>query len=310
MPSYERPLISIVIPTRNRWNLLRQLLRSICLSSNINLKKAAEVIIIDDSSTIDMPIDILKFRDKFYRFIIFRSQRRLGASTARNIGLLISQGRYILFVDDDAILPPHFINSFINLLNNNNDIAMAGGIIRYLKNPSKIQYVAWRVNLSSRAFIFGNITYESVTSLDNLGLLDADYIPTAFLVRREIAMKIRGFDTNIPLYYDDADFGYRIKKIGLKIIINPQISVYHNSDLAIFFNPIKTYMYIRNSTIFMIKHSKLHKITIAFGICVLSIRCFFQILKYSKELKFHTIILNFLYIMRGLVESVIITFIT
>jgi GT2 family glycosyltransferase len=254
------PTVSVIIPTRNRWALLKRLLQSICLSIKIDLKNNVEVIIVDDASTTELSHFISDFRNMFYRFLIIRNEKCLGASASRNRGLVVSRGKYLLFVDDDAVLPPDFISALMNLLDENDNVAMAGGIIKYLKKPTKTQYIAWRVNLTPLAFLHGNITYESVKSVNGLELLDADYISTAFLVKREIAMKVDGFDEKIPLYYDDSDFGYRIKKLGLRIIINPNISVYHDAEDTIFSNPWKIYMYIRNSSIFMVKHSNIHRL--------------------------------------------------
>jgi GT2 family glycosyltransferase len=161
--------------------------------------------------------------------------------------------------------------------------------------------------LTPLAFLHDIITYESVKSTKGLELLDADYIPTAFLVKREIAIKIGGFDERIPLYYDDSDFGYRIRKLGLRIVINPNISVYHDAEDIIFSNPWKIYMRIRNSSIFMIKHSNIHRLFIGLGACVLSIRRYFSVLKQSSMMNFSTLIRSCLYIARGLIESVLLS---
>jgi GT2 family glycosyltransferase len=303
------PTVSVIIPTRNRWASLKRLLQSVCSSIDTDLKNSVEVIIVDDASVTKPPQSVFNFRNMFYRFLIIRNEKCLGASASRNRGLVVSRGKYLLFVDDDVILPPNFISILANLLDKNDDVAMVGGIIKYLKKPTKTQYIAWHVNLTPLAFLHGNITYESVKSINDLKLLDADYIPTAFLVKREIAMKINGFDEQIPLYYDDSDFGYRIKKLGLKILINPNISVYHNAEDTIFSNPWKVYMCIRNSSIFMVKHSNIHRLFISLGACVLSIRYFFQILKQSSMMNFFTLIRSYLYITRGLIEAVLLSII-
>jgi len=297
------PTISVIIPTRNRWASLKRLLQSICLSVNVDLKNDVEVIIVDDASTTKPPHFIFDFCNMFNKFLIIRNEKCLGASASRNRGLVASKGKYLLFVDDDAVLPPNFISTLMKLLDENNNIGMAGGIIKYLKKPTKAQYIAWRVNLTPLAFLHGNITYESAKSIDSSELLDADYIPTAFLVKREIVMKIGGFDEKIPLYYDDSDFGYRIKKLGFKIVIDPSISVYHDTGDTIFSNPRKIYMCIRNSSIFMVKHSNIHRLFVSLGACILSIRYFFQIFKQSPMTNFFTLIRSCLYITRGLIET-------
>lgn len=88
--------ISVIIPIYNADNFLKD-----CLDSIINQTlQDIEIICINDGST-DKSLEILnKYAAKDSRFVII-SQKNKGQGTARNKGIDIAKGEYILFIDPD-----------------------------------------------------------------------------------------------------------------------------------------------------------------------------------------------------------------
>ncbi|MEG0408884.1 MAG: glycosyltransferase family 2 protein [Bacilli bacterium] len=92
----ENNLISVIVPIYNVDNFLRQCLNSIVNQTYKNL----EIILVDDGST-DTSLKIcLEYQLRDKRILVF-SKRNGGQSAARNIGLDIAKGDYIIFVDSD-----------------------------------------------------------------------------------------------------------------------------------------------------------------------------------------------------------------
>lgn len=92
----ENPLISIIVPVYNVEKYLRQ-----CLESLINQTyKNIEIICINDGSTDKSSEILVEFTQKDSRVKII-TQEKSGVSTARNSGLKIASGDYIMFVDSD-----------------------------------------------------------------------------------------------------------------------------------------------------------------------------------------------------------------
>lgn len=95
----EPPYFSIIIPVYNRERTIR-----FCLESILNQTyKNWEVIVVDDGSS-DSTYSVLKeYHNKDNRFSI-ATQENMGPSRARNLGIDMSIGRYIIFIDsDDAV---------------------------------------------------------------------------------------------------------------------------------------------------------------------------------------------------------------
>ena len=100
MESDKTPLVSVIIPTYNRANLLKRAIKSVLDQTYKNL----EIIIVDDGST-DNTKDIVKtFSDPRIQYIRLPENR--GVSSARNMGIKKSRGDFIAFLDsDDEFLP-------------------------------------------------------------------------------------------------------------------------------------------------------------------------------------------------------------
>jgi len=94
------PTFSIVIPTHNRAATVARALRSVAAQTLDDY----EVIVVDDGSTDASPAFLATLHDPRYR--VFRNERSLGVSAARNRGAAAAAGDWITFLDDDDALRP------------------------------------------------------------------------------------------------------------------------------------------------------------------------------------------------------------
>lgn len=108
--------ISIIIPHYNSWDYLVELLETIPLKDEI------EIIVVDDNSP-DQE-EKLKFMSKKYPHALFvkNNSSNKGAGAARNIGIEISNGRWILFADSDDLFDKDFFKKIEKYINTNYDI--------------------------------------------------------------------------------------------------------------------------------------------------------------------------------------------
>lgn len=100
--------VSIIIPVYNVEKYLEK-----CLDSVINQTyKQIEIIIINDGSN-DATLDIIKKYSKENKKIKYISQKNSGQSIARNKGLSIATGDYIMFVDGDDYIDESMVEELI-----------------------------------------------------------------------------------------------------------------------------------------------------------------------------------------------------
>jgi len=92
-------LVSVVIPTRDRWELLPRAVRSVLAQEHAEL----HVVVVDDGSVSPAPRDGV-FADP--RVQVVRRKRSGGVAAARNAGLERARGGWVAFLDDDDIWAP------------------------------------------------------------------------------------------------------------------------------------------------------------------------------------------------------------
>ena len=93
---YNKPKISMIVPVYNTSKFLKQ-----CLDSIINQTyKNLEIILVNDGST-DNSLEILEEYSKSDDMVMIINKNNGGLSSARNAGIRIATGEYILNVDSD-----------------------------------------------------------------------------------------------------------------------------------------------------------------------------------------------------------------
>ena len=97
--------ISIVIPTYNASSFIHRCIDSIMQQTHVDW----EAIFINDGST-DNTLQILESYAQIDKRIKVFSQKNQGPGVARNTGISLAQGRYIVFVDSDDIISPNYLS--------------------------------------------------------------------------------------------------------------------------------------------------------------------------------------------------------
>src|SRR5688572_12763531 len=102
-----RPLLSVVIPTRNRVRLLERVLASLAVQRFPH--DLWELIVVDDGATDETPVLVARFAESAPMRTTLLRQRNAGAAAARNAGAAIADGTRLLFLDDDMIASENLV---------------------------------------------------------------------------------------------------------------------------------------------------------------------------------------------------------
>lgn len=112
--------ISVIVPVYNAEEYLDR-----CLHSVLDQEfPSIEVILVDDGSTDTSPLICDRYSSTDPRFITVH-QPNMGVSAARNAGLNMAQGEYVMFLDADDTLLPYALDSMFDSLTGE-DIVVAG----------------------------------------------------------------------------------------------------------------------------------------------------------------------------------------
>jgi GT2 family glycosyltransferase len=207
------PIISVIIPTYNRRDLLKHCLSSIFRQTY----KKFEVIVIDDASS-DGTTKFIK--DLFQKVKTISNTRRLGPPFCRNQGILSSKGGIILFLDSDTeVLDNNVFSKLPRLLWGNKKIGSVGGEIIPGLDYSNIAY-GRNIKKNGMSIKIGCLKKE--------GLKECDYLPTCnCAVRKEVALEVGGFDPYYIYGAEDKEFGFLIKQRGYQNYVSYEVAALH-----------------------------------------------------------------------------------
>ena len=112
-------LLSIIVPSYNRQDLLHQLITKIDQQDQEIDDSRVELIVVDDGSVkaLKQPKQPIKVPVKWIRF-----EKNMGAPYARKVGFQHSSGQFIHFHDSDDNISETWLNRIIKYLINNKDL--------------------------------------------------------------------------------------------------------------------------------------------------------------------------------------------
>lgn len=171
------PQVSVVIPTYNNAAYLPQTIASALAQEHAS----HEVVVVDDGSTDETQDVLAPYRD---RIRVVR-QENAGVSAARNHGLRLARGEYIVFLDGDDLLLPGKLRTQVALLEERADVGYVhSGWHRIDENGQHLGTVEpWHT--------------APELSLENW-LIRKPVFMGAMLIRRDWIERGGGFDVSLP----------------------------------------------------------------------------------------------------------------
>lgn len=132
--------VSIIVPIYNDEKYLED-----CLNSLINQTlKSIEIICVDDGST-DSSLEILKRYEKIDSRIIVLQQSNQGAGVARNNGLKIAKGEYLLFLDSDDVFELNMSELMFNIAKERDLEILVCSSNRFDTNTGQTEETSWTI---------------------------------------------------------------------------------------------------------------------------------------------------------------------
>lgn len=128
------PYFSIIIPFFNRRNTIGQTLNTL----ELQRFRDFEVILIDDGST-DCSAEYITSVYSDYNLIL---QKNSGPGMARNAGLKLAKGQYIVFLDSDDLLFPWTLEVYFNLISKQGEPSVLLGRMLDFSKEEELDYIA------------------------------------------------------------------------------------------------------------------------------------------------------------------------
>jgi glycosyltransferase involved in cell wall biosynthesis len=178
------PLVSVIVPTHNRPELLVAALRSILAQTFQDF----EIIVVNDAG-----LDVgswIRLLNEPERIRLLRHQRNRGLAAARNTGIKAARGKYIAYLDDDDLFYPNHLAVLVETAEASGHAVVYSNGIQAKYSQRDGQVVAER-----------GLVYKGEFALHDL--LVSNQLPVlCVLHRRSCIDKVGGFDETFTAHED------------------------------------------------------------------------------------------------------------
>ena len=183
--------------------------------------KPFEIIIIDqtDNYPEDIKIELEKAIDSSTCNFIYQKSKIKSAGAARNLGVKLSTQDFIVFIDDDVILPADFCSNYYKAFIDNPMVDGIAGRVEEINQPIAYELPLQFKNKNT-GFLFRPMNYGySLNELADLGSCNMGIKKMAFL-------SLNGFDESMKRL-EDSDLSLRFIKNNFRSIYDPSLYLIH-----------------------------------------------------------------------------------
>ena len=215
-----KPLVSIIIPTRNLHNL-KTIVESVLKKSTY---RNFEIIVLDNSKTCEIRA-FCEEHGEIKRLDI--SNWKFNFSKFNNYGVLNSKGEHILFLNDDTeVITPDWIECLLEHAQRD-EVGIVGSKLLYKDNF--VQHAGTIIGMGGYAGNYGGMKN------DNPGyfwypqvIRNCSAVTAACMIMKRIAFdNVGGFDEEMAQSWQDVDLCLKVIKYGKSVIFTPYSLLYH-----------------------------------------------------------------------------------
>ena len=228
----DKARVSIIIPSRNKADLLRKCLRSIDRKSTY---RNFEIIVIDNNSDQKDFFALMKqySRQSGLDFRCIEDKEEFNFSRLINLGRKHATGEYLVLLNNDTeVISPDWLEALMEQTQRK-EIGVAG--CKLLYDNDTIQHAGVIIGLGGAA---GHVLvgedrdgpgyFNYVNMLNQYSALTG----ACFMVRTDVFDQVGGFDESFGTEYNDVDFCLKIIDAGYRNLYVPHCELYHYESMS------------------------------------------------------------------------------
>jgi GT2 family glycosyltransferase len=215
------PDLTISIISADNLNLLLPCLRSVFAATH---KASLEVFVVDNASSDNTASSV---QAEFPQVTVIRNSTRLGFSTNNNMVLRQGRGRYLMLLNDDTLVLEGALDNMIDYMERQPTAGAVGGNL--LNADGTYQLAVSRFPNPMLEALFPAFNWYGRRIFRSKTPVAVDCVSGgAMLIRRKVMESVGVLDTSFdPIYSEEIDWCYRIKKAGWDIFMIPTAPIIH-----------------------------------------------------------------------------------
>jgi GT2 family glycosyltransferase len=225
------PLVSIIIPTKDRHDLLKHCIESI--ESNTCYKNY-EIVIVDNKSIEPATLDYLKSQPH----TVVRFEEPFNFSQINNFCAKHAKGEHLLFSNNDIeVVDGDWLGAMLEH-SQRAEVGMVGGLLLYPNDetvhaPSTIQHAGVIVGVggvAGHAFKYKLADDSQYFDLHRVIRNCTAVTAACAMMKRSVFEEVGGFDENLKVAFGDIDLCLRVREKGYRIVYTPHAVLRHHES--------------------------------------------------------------------------------
>jgi glycosyltransferase involved in cell wall biosynthesis len=226
----EQPIVSIVIPTRDRASCLQKCLNSIFEKTDY---RNYEVIVLDNESHESETLEFLAALEKRERVRVERIEGAFNYSRLNNRGVELSRGSFIALLNNDVeVINDGWLSEMVSHALRP-EVGMVG--VRLWYPNGTIQHggvILGAGGIAGHAHV-GLRHEHGYFGRANLAQNFSAVTAACAVVRRKVYLQLGGFDeVNLTVTFNDVDFCLRLREAGYWVVWTPHAELVHHESAS------------------------------------------------------------------------------
>ncbi len=204
-PAPDSPLVSVIVRTKSRPELLQEAIDSIATQTH----RPIEIVLVNDGC-IAVPIEELRKTIQDISFVYIEHETNLGRAASANSGIEKATGEFVCFLDDDDLFYPSALETLLSQADRKCVTHAKARCVTYGSNG---------IGDSEKVVFLGEPVYRGKLILENYIAFNTICIPG------NILKKIGPLDDSLEIY-EDWDLLIRLSKLCEMVFIDAVVSEY------------------------------------------------------------------------------------
>ncbi len=253
-------MISIVIPTYNRADILKECLER--LARQTCAREEFEVIVVNDGGSDSTAQVVSEFEKQNLISLRYFEKENQGQGIARNFGVQQAKGEIVAFIGDDILVSETFVSE--HLQTHQQHPEEQAGVLGFIEWDPRLPKTPLYEFLTNGSIILGRYGGHQFAYEKLEGATEAtyDFFYTSNISLKKSLLEKFPFDTSFLKYgWEDIALGYQmVKEAGFRLFYNKQAFAHHYHPMNE--ESLKKRMYAigKAAVLFDQKYPELHKI--------------------------------------------------
>jgi GT2 family glycosyltransferase len=233
LPPAPKPMVSVIVPSRDRAELLEQCARGVLESTDYH---PLELVIVDNGSTDPEALALLRRLQQDRRVRVIEHAEPFNFSRLNNIGAAHARGEILVLLNNDVSM---IHRDWLYELVANVVLPEVGAVGARLLYPNgALQHGGVVLGVGGAPPVAGHLcTGAARLDLGYLGHLalprNVSAVTAACLaIRRGVYEEVGGLDESIAVAFNDVDLCLRLRALGYEIVWTSAAELYHHESAS------------------------------------------------------------------------------